>query len=172
MMEKSSVCILLFFIGLSAVLGSICKSGAQPKLKVSNLYTTTDASVLTSIAYVAQFELNCDKDDLVPVNLYADVNNGQKLLQVARNGKQFQVSWSEEISKSTNGDHVIRILDEEMLTVARKAKSWTSPEIKPIADLKLNHPGAYSGPWLSSEHLAAILGVFVAYIALRSKSNF
>jgi len=169
-MEKSSVFFLLFIgIGLSAA--SICKSGAQPKLKVSNLYSTTDASVLTSIAYVAQFELTCDKDDLVNVNLYADVNNGQRLIQVARNGKEFQVSWSEEISKSTTGDHVLRILDEEMLSVARKTKSWTSPEIKPVAELKLNHPGAYSGPWLSSEHLAAILGLFVGYIAITSRSK-
>lgn len=43
--------------------------------------------------------------------------------------------------------------------------------VKALVTLTLNHPGAYTGPWLNSEHLAAIMGVVVVYVAITSKSK-
>lgn len=66
----------------------------------------------------------------------------------------------------TRGDHPLTFYTEEGLSLLRKKQTAT-----PLASLVVNHPGAYNGPWLSSEHLAAILGVAVGYLAIRSKSK-
>ena len=48
-------------------------------------------------------------------------------------------------------------------------KSGEAPA--PLAQVVINHPGAYSGPLLSSEHLAAITGVIVVYIAITCRGK-
>jgi translocon-associated protein subunit delta len=128
-----------------------------------------DASVLTSIAYVASFDLeNCGS--ALKDNLYGVVEGSQQqVLQLGRVGtsSKFQVSWTEDVARATKGDHSISIYNEEQYNVLRKKVN--QPEA--LAKLTLNHPGAYNGPWLNSEHLAAILGVAVVYIAVGSRSK-
>ena len=104
----SNVCFDLNF----SVSASSCK---DPKI-TSKSYTTLDASVLTNIAYLAEFELTCGgKPATIP--LYAEING--QVLNVVR-GSKYQVSWTEEIAKATRGDHVLNLYDEEGFAQLRK----------------------------------------------------
>ncbi|ODN03951.1 Translocon-associated protein subunit delta [Orchesella cincta] len=149
----------------SVALASNCQVSNQ------RTYTTQDASVLTSIAYITEFELTCDGKKVVGTQLYAESQGS--ILQVGENNGNYQVSWVEDLALATKGDHPLRIVDDEGVSVVRKAqKTGASIDgVKPLASLILNHPGAYTGPWLSSEHLAAIMGVVVVYVAVTSKSK-
>jgi len=139
---------------------TVSSEGACPAKNVRT-YTTLDASVLTNIAYISEFELECKE----PEQLYAEVNG--KFIQVVK-GERLQLSWTEELAKATRGDHLIRLYDEEGFGLLRKR---STESVTPLTTLTLNHPGSYSGPWLSSEHLAAIIGVVVVYLAITSRSK-
>jgi len=134
------------------------------------VYTTLDASILTSIAYVATIETSgCPAD-----NLYAEVTPGNHLLQLARtSGNKLILSWTEDTAKATRGDHKINIINEDSYNQIKKAvkAGQSPPSVTPIATTNLNHPGAYNGPWLNSEHLAAILGIGVTYIAISQRAK-
>jgi len=43
--------------------------------------------------------------------------------------------------------------------------------VKPIATVVLNFPGAYQGPWVNSEFMAAVLSILVSYAAFSAKSK-
>jgi hypothetical protein len=99
--------------------GAGCSS---PTITKTKSYTTTDASILTNVAYVGVFDIKCDGKAPAPAdNFYAEVNG--KIVNVARslsaNGG-FQVSWTEEINKATRGDHYINVYDEDSLPQLRK----------------------------------------------------
>jgi len=108
------------------IAGNICPS---PTATVVRSYTTTDASVLTTIAFVSQFDLKCGGSAPAPTtNFYAEVEGRQ--LNVARSAKtgQYQVSWTEEIPKAQRGDYKINIYDEETFAVVKKV--WILKQIK------------------------------------------
>jgi len=148
---------------LTTLFALFCFTVSEAACPAKNVktYTTLDASVLTNIAYITEFELDCKE----PEQLYAEVNG--KFLQVVK-GERLQLSWTEEIAKATRGDHLIRIYDEEGFGLLRKR---STENVTPLTTLTLNHPGSYSGPWLNSEHLAAIIGVVVVYLAITSRSK-
>jgi translocon-associated protein subunit delta len=159
-MQKLSICLFIAFVGL--VSANSCK---DPVVS-SKSYTTVDASVLTSIAYLTEFELTCGGQP-AKIPLYAEI--GGQLFNVVR-GNKYQVSWTEEISKATRGDHVVNLYDDEGFAQLRKSqRSGDTPT--PLATVVVNHPGAYSGPLLNSEHLAAITGVIVVYIAITCRGK-
>lgn len=43
--------------------------------------------------------------------------------------------------------------------------------VTPLAEVVVSHPGAFNGPWVNSEILAAGLSIVVAYVALSTKSK-
>jgi translocon-associated protein subunit delta len=89
-------------------------------------YTTTDASVLTTIAFVSQFDLKCGGAVPPPTaNFYAEV--GGRHLNVAKSSKtgSFQVSWTEEIHKASRGDYKINVYDEDTFAQVRKVSQLT-----------------------------------------------
>jgi len=145
--------------------------GASCQVSNQKTYTTQDASVLTSIAYITEFELTCDGKKVVGTQLYAESQG--RILQVGESNGNYQVSWVEDIGQATKGDHPLKIVDDEGVSQIRKAQKTGASidSLKPLLSLTLNHPGAYTGPWLSSEHLAAIMGVVVVYVAVTSKSK-
>jgi len=145
--------------------------GSNCQVSEQKTYTTQDASVLTSIAYVTEFHLTCDGKEVQGAALYAESQG--RILQVGENKGNYQVSWVEDLATATKGDHILRIVDDDGVSVVRKAqKTGASIDgLKPLVTLTLNHPGAYTGPWLNSEHLAAIMGVVVVYVAITSKSK-
>lgn len=75
-------------------------------------------------------------------------------------------SLSKKVSTQTKGDHTFSIHSDEGLSQIKKKQPAVA-----LATVVLNHPGAWSGPWLNSEHLAAILGVLVGYAAISGKGK-
>jgi translocon-associated protein subunit delta len=83
------------------------------------------------------------------------------------------VSWVEEVKKSRSGDFIINLFDEEGYASLRKAmrNNEDLSTVQPLAAVILNHPGAYQGPWVNSEFMAAVLAVVVWYVAFSAKSK-
>ena len=65
----------------------------------------------------------------------------------------------------------MRIFDEDGYAAARKAlrAGEDLSSVPSVADLVVNHPGAYNGPWLKSELLATLVSLVVAYFAVSFK---
>lgn len=78
-----------------------------------------------------------------------------------------QVSWTEEVKKAKSGNFNINLFDEEGYAALRKAirNNEDLGSVKPLVSVLLNHPGAYQGPWVNSEFMAAALAVIVWYSA-------
>jgi len=155
--------LLFAVLALLASAHSVTSTCTAEKVKT---YTTTDASILSAIAYIVEFNLKCS-GTATNANYYAEVG-GRHLNVVRSSNGSFQVSWTEDVAKATRGDHLVNVYDEESFPQVRKGKGELP---KPLVTLTVNHPGAYSGPWLSSEVLAAIIGAFVVYIALSCRSK-
>ncbi|KAK9696229.1 Translocon-associated protein, delta subunit precursor (TRAP-delta) [Popillia japonica] len=105
-------------------------------------------------------------------NLYADIDgNIQPVSLIDPN--TYQVSWTEEIATARSGERIVNLFDEEGYTALRKAirNGDDVSKISELFSITVNHPGAFTGPWLKSEFLAAILSVVVAYIAFSSRSK-
>lgn len=85
----------------------------------------------------------------------------------------FQVSWTEEVKKARRGDYVIRLFDEEGFAAVRKAQRSGADvaSIPALAEVTVNHAGAFNGPYVNSEILAAGLSILVAYVAFSTKSK-
>lgn len=83
------------------------------------------------------------------------------------------MSWTEETKKASRGDYVVRLFDEDGYTTVRKAqRSGSNAQAVPeLASVVVSHPGAFNGPWVNSEILAAGLSILVAYVAFSTKSK-
>jgi len=162
-----------FLISIAAlsVLGLAQGEKCQnPKVQASS-YTPSDAQVLTHIAFVAEFSLTCS-NGASNVALYADLNGA--LVPVVRSqdaGGRYQISWTTEVKHAKTGDHEVNLFDEEGYTAAKRAiESGEASAVKPLVTIVVNYPGAYKGPWINSELLAAALSILVFYLAYSSKS--
>lgn len=83
------------------------------------------------------------------------------------------MSWTEEIKKARRGEHVVRLFDEEGFAAVRKAQRSGADiqSVSALAEVAVSHPGAFNGPWVNSEILAAGLAILVAYVAFSTKSK-
>merc|ERR1711926_19651 len=151
----SSLC-LLFCIVLTA---NAC---SNPTLS-STSFTTQDATILTNIAYVSQFKLECD----------GEVAGKPLSVVKSKETNNYQVSWVEETQKASRGNFEIKIYTDEGYAAVRKAQrsGEDTLSIAPLGVVILNHPGAYNGPWINSEYAAAILAGAVLYYAYVTKSK-
>jgi translocon-associated protein subunit delta len=143
----------------------------KPEVSAS-AYTTQDATVLTNVAFVAEFTLKCG-NHVTGLPLYAEING--KTLPAARIGddNKYQVSWTEDVKKARSGDYSVNLYDEEGYAALRKAvRSGEDPSsVKSLVTIVVNYPGAYQGPWVNSEFMAAILSVLVWYLAFSARSK-
>lgn len=159
------VCSLFMLITFSAA-----NSCSKPEVSAS-AYTTQDATVLTNIAFVAEFTLKC-ANGVKGIPLYAEING--KTLPAARIGEdKYQVSWVEDVKKARSGDYSVNLFDEEGYGVLRKAirSGEDISTVKSLVTVIVNYPGAYQGPWVNSEFMAAVLSVLVWYLAFSAKSK-
>ncbi|RZF38606.1 hypothetical protein LSTR_LSTR004434 [Laodelphax striatellus] len=168
---------LVFVTSILAFCASTVLSSSCTKPEVSAIsYTTQDATVLTKIAFVAEFSLKCEnKAKNIP--LYAEVN-GKTLPAVQKFSgptvdNEYQVSWVEEVKKSRSGDYKVNLYDEEGYGLLRKAirNGEDISTVKPLVTIILSHPGAYQGPWVNSEFMALVLSILVWYLAFTAKSK-
>ncbi|XP_044257334.1 translocon-associated protein subunit delta-like [Tribolium madens] len=148
----------------SAVFGDSC---TKPEI-TSTSFTTQDATIVTNIAYIADFTLKCSNGQVPP--LYAEVNGNIVPVSVV-GPNQYQISWTEDTKTARSGDKLVRVLDEDGFAAARKAlrAGEDLSAVPSMADVVINYPGAYNGPWLKSELLATLVSLVVTYFAISFK---
>ncbi|KAF4524276.1 hypothetical protein B566_EDAN012039 [Ephemera danica] len=160
-------CSLLFSWSLCG-LGSYC---GHPEVH-ANSYTTQDATVLTSIAYVVEFTLKCPNPIKGEMSLYAEVHG--KILPVATTDNSYQVSWTEKVRKARKGDIAINLYDEEGYVALRKALrsgEEAAGSVKPLAVMTVSLPHVNRASWVKPEFIAAALTVVVCCLAFSAKSK-
>ncbi|XP_076034972.1 translocon-associated protein delta [Oratosquilla oratoria] len=135
-------------------------------------FTTQDATIVTKIAYIADFTLSC-ANGVKDVSLYAETSSGITGVARSVDGLRYQVSWVEDAATATSGDHPIKLFDEQGYAALKKAQrsGEDSSSVQPIATINLYHPGAYKGPWVQSETMAIGFAILVFYYALSQKSK-
>lgn len=169
----SATMIKYLILASALALSLLCAADSCTKPQVSaTAYTTSDATVLTNIAFVAEFNLTCG-NGVKGLPLYAEING--KTVPAARlsGGNQYQVSWTEDVKKARSGDYGVNLYDEEGYATLRKAaRSGEDPSsVKPLVTIVVNFPGAYQGPWVNTDFMAALLAVLVWYLAFSTKSK-
>jgi translocon-associated protein subunit delta len=163
---------MFIVVGLLVLFDSVLADVCTEPVVTAAAYTTKDATVLTSIAFVAEFTLNCG-NHVTGLPLYAEING--KTLPAARIGddNRYQISWTDDVKKARSGDYSINLYDEEGYAALRKAiRSGEDPSsVKSLVTIVVTYPGAYQGPWVNSEFMAAILSVVVWYLAFSARSK-
>lgn len=150
-----------------------CQTGGlNCTVKDQQTYTTTDAFVITNVAYITTFSLTCpsESDNLV---LFAQLPRPGQIVPVTKSadGKKYQVSWTEELTKAPTGDQVIQLYDAAGYAALLKAKESGSVDAAPLATVTVNHRGTYKGPLIPIEFLAVVGIVSVGYLAFSAKSK-
>lgn len=147
------------------------ESCSNPKVQATS-YTPADAEVLTHIAYITEFTLTCS-NGATNVNLFADINGAVLPVIRSQDGSKYQVSWSESLKTAQKGDRPIRLYDEEGFAAVKRIleRDEDPSSVKPLVQIEINFPGAYTGPWMKSEHLASIMIFLVFYLAYSCKNG-
>ncbi|CAH1153438.1 unnamed protein product [Phaedon cochleariae] len=160
----------IFLVALFAVFcTTLCSCCSNPQV-TSKSFTTLDATIVSNVAYISEFTVKCGSGEVG--NLYAELDGNVSPVSIV-GPNTYQVSWTEESKSARKGDREVRLLNEDGFTAFRRA-SRANEDISAIPSLfsvVINHPGAFSGPWLQSEFIATILSLAVAYFALASRSR-
>ncbi|CAM4680598.1 unnamed protein product [Leuciscus chuanchicus] len=134
-------------------------------------YTTTDALISSETVFIVELSLAC-ANGAQSVALYADVNGKQFPVTRGQDVGKYQVSWSVPHKQASSGTYQVKFFDEESYSTLRKAQRNNEDvdAIKPLFSVNVDHRGAWSGPWVSTEVLAALIGIMVYYLAYSTKS--
>ncbi|XP_051516791.1 translocon-associated protein subunit delta-like isoform X1 [Myxocyprinus asiaticus] len=164
-MMRFIAAILALFVSLSAA-----ETCTDPVISPSS-YTTTDALISSETVFVVELSLAC-ADGAQSVALYADVNGKQFPVTRGQDVGKYQVSWSVPHKQASSGTYQVKFFDEESYSTLRKAQRNNEDvdAIKPLFSVNVDHRGAWSGPWVSTEVLAALIGIAVYYLAYSTKS--
>ncbi|EDW01339.1 translocon-associated protein subunit delta [Drosophila grimshawi] len=154
------------------LLAVVCTTGVYGSCKATvNAFSTQDATILTQVAHVAEFSLQCSNS--AQPSLFAEFPCG-KVVPVAKVGdNKYQVSWVEDIKGGSSGNVQVRLFDEDGYANVRKAQRDGDKvsSVKSLLDIGVPTKGAYKGPWIKAEILAAILVGGVAYFAFTTKGK-
>ncbi|CAH1955657.1 unnamed protein product [Acanthoscelides obtectus] len=160
------VSLVLFSIFVSSGFCSSCSN-----LEVSSTsFTTQDATIVSKIGYISEFTVKCSSGNVG--SLYAEVDNNIVPASVVGTNK-YQVSWIEDPKTAQSGERKVRIFNEDGFAAYRKVlRAGECPSTVPeLFTVLVNHPGAFSGPWLKSEFIATVVSLCVAYFAVASKAK-
>lgn len=165
---SSNLCsfVFLLFCYLSATSASKCSTPTPVT------YSTLDATILTSVAYVAEFQLDCPSQPK-GFSVYAQVGDQViPAVKISDNGK-FQLSWVEETKKAKGRDYQVKLFDDEGYSIFRKAvrNNEDTSSVQSVAEFSLYYSKAYQGPWINTEFLAAVSSIAVWYFAYSAKSK-
>uniref|UniRef100_A0A3P8NM17 Translocon-associated protein subunit delta n=1 Tax=Astatotilapia calliptera TaxID=8154 RepID=A0A3P8NM17_ASTCA len=145
-------------------------------------YTTSDAVISSESVFIVELSLTC-ANGAQSVTLYADVNGRQFPVTRGQDvGKyqvwihmwlQVKVSWSLPHKQATSGTYQVKFFDEESYSALRKAQRNNEDvnAIHPLFSVNIDHRGAWNGPWVSTEVVAALIGILVYYLAFSAKST-
>ena len=105
--------------------------------------------------------------------MYASVKGALVPVQQTSDGKKYQIAWTEELKNAKAGDYEINFYDDTGYSALKRIleRGEDAIGVKPLVTIVVNFPGAYSGPWINSEHTAAILSAVVFYLAYSSKAK-
>ncbi|KAF7209777.1 translocon-associated protein subunit delta [Nothobranchius furzeri] len=158
------------FLSLLAVscLGESC---TDPVITPS-AYTTSDAVISSESVFIVELSLTC-ANGAQSVTLYADVNGRQFPVTRGQDVGKYQVSWSLPHKQATSGSYQVKFFDEESYSALRKAQRNNEDinAIQPLFSVNIDHRGAWNGPWVSTEVVAALIGILVYYLAFSAKST-
>ncbi|XP_072493112.1 translocon-associated protein subunit delta-like [Notamacropus eugenii] len=163
--------VLLLLLLLNGVSHCSAEPCTDPVITPS-YYTTSDAVISTETVFIVEISLMC-KNGAQNVALYADVNGKQFLVTRGQDIGCYQVSWSLEHKNAHSGTYEVKFFDEESYSLLRKAQRSNEDvsAIRPLFTVRVDHRGAWNGPWVSTEVLAAMIGMMVYYMAFSAKSN-
>jgi len=161
-------CFIVLALFVATAYGSACSSAHVEAVG----FTTTDATVVSRVAYVVDFELKCASgEQLKDATLYADTPAGLVSVASANFGSGYQVSWSSEPATAASGEQLIAIYDEQGYSALKKFQRGEGAAPAPLASASLYHPGAYRGPWVASETVALWAAAATFYYAFTVKSS-
>ncbi|XP_048381970.1 translocon-associated protein subunit delta [Stegostoma tigrinum] len=161
-------------VGAFLVMAMACLSAAdtctEPTI-VPSYYTTSDAVISSETVFIVEISLTC-KNGAQNVALYADVNGKQFPVTRGQDVGRYQVSWSSEHKAAGSGTYQVKFFDEESYSALRKAQrsNGNPATIAPLFTVTVDHRGAWSGPWVATEVVAAVIGLLVYYLAFSAKS--
>ncbi|XP_032939421.1 translocon-associated protein subunit delta [Catharus ustulatus] len=160
--------LLLLLLAASGAAGEPCP---EPTIAPS-YYTTSDAVIASESVFVVEISLVC-KNGAQNVALYADVNGKQFPVTRGQDVGRYQVSWSLEHRQAQSGTYEVKFFDEESYSALRKAQRNNEDvsRIRPLFTVNVDHRGAWNGPWVSTEVVAAAIGLLVYYLAFSTKSS-
>ncbi|XP_031421541.1 translocon-associated protein subunit delta [Clupea harengus] len=161
------------FVAVLALCLSLCaaETCTDPTFSPST-YTTTDAVISSETVFIVELSLACS-NGVQSVILYADVNGKQFPVTRGQDVGKYQVSWSTPHKQASSGTYEVKFFDEESYSALRKAQRNNEDvaSIKPLFSVNVDHRGAWNGPWVSTEILAAVMGILVYYLAYSTKSS-
>ncbi|XP_023396562.1 translocon-associated protein subunit delta isoform X2 [Loxodonta africana] len=143
----------------------------EPQITPS-YYTTSDAVISTETVFIVEISLTC-KNRVQNMALYADVSGKQFPVTRGQDVGRYQVSWSLDHKSAHAGTYEVRFFDEESYSLLRKAQRNNEDisVIPPLFTVSVDHRGTWNGPWVSTEVLAAVVGLVIYYLAFSAKSH-
>ncbi|XP_010854877.1 PREDICTED: translocon-associated protein subunit delta [Bison bison bison] len=143
----------------------------EPQITPS-YYTTSDAVISTETVFIVEISLTC-KNRVQNMALYADVSGKQFPVTRGQDVGRYQVSWSLDHKSAHAGTYEVRFFDEESYSLLRKAQRNNEDVsvIPPLFTVSVDHRGTWNGPWVSTEVLAAAIGLVIYYLAFSAKSH-
>ncbi|KAM9112927.1 translocon-associated protein subunit delta isoform 2-T2 [Pangshura tecta] len=167
-MVRAGIALLLAAAALGGARAETCP---EPTI-VPSYYTTADAVISSESVFVVEIALTC-RNGAQNVALYADVNGKQFPVTRGQDVGRYQVSWSMEHKAARSGTYEVKFFDEESYSALRKAQRNNEDvsAIRALFTVSVDHRGAWTGPWVSTEVLAAAIGLLVYYLALSAKGS-
>uniref|UniRef100_A0A5G2R7N1 Translocon-associated protein subunit delta n=1 Tax=Sus scrofa TaxID=9823 RepID=A0A5G2R7N1_PIG len=143
----------------------------EPQITPS-YYTTSDAVISTETVFIVELSVTC-KNRVQNMALYADVSGKQFPVTRGQDVGRYQVSWSLDHKSAHAGTYEVRFFDEESYSLLRKAQRNNEDVsvIPPLFTVSVDHRGTWNGPWVSTEVLAAAIGLVIYYLAFSAKSH-
>ncbi|XP_014984009.3 translocon-associated protein subunit delta isoform X1 [Macaca mulatta] len=165
------------YLGALALLlqSSLSRCSAEACLEpqiTPSYYTTSDAVISTETVFIVEISLTC-KNRVQNMALYADVGGKQFPVTRGQDVGRYQVSWSLDHKSAHAGTYEVRFFDEESYSLLRKAQRNNEDIsiIPPLFTVSVDHRGTWNGPWVSTEVLAAAIGLVIYYLAFSAKSH-
>merc|ERR1712126_91425 len=148
--------------------GDTCQS---PKVALKS-YTTNDATIVSNVAFLAEFTLQCS-NGLRNFPVYVELDGAIVPAVRAQDGSSYQVSWTKDPKYAFSGDHNVRLFDEEGFANVRKAQrnGESTSDVDALATITVNHSGTYQGPWVNAEFVAALASTIIYYTAYSLKNK-
>ncbi|XP_059114779.1 translocon-associated protein subunit delta-like [Peromyscus eremicus] len=147
-------------------IAAMASFGAVAPLLLSGL------SCCSETVFIVEISLTC-KNRVQNMALYADVSGKQFPVTRGQDVGQYQVSWSLEHKSARASTYEVRFFNEESYSLLRKAQRSNEDVsiILPLFTVSVDHRGTWKGRWVSTEVLAAVIGIVIYYLAFSAKSH-